>query len=161
MVISSAVGTTWNSTELSKKEIPLHTTSVSNHRRRRIHSLGTAIDSPRESTRLSRQVEPNVKIEQVRKDVPCDASNRVLGDTGKNGVAKLGEESCSYSGESIYTLNESLSSWEEKEGHTSYNDGSCHGEYSLRSRRIDNDVQGIDDALEEERHLHIQDLSSP
>lgn len=77
-----------------------------------IDSLGTPVNGPRESTRLPRQVESNVEVEQVGEDVPCDASNRILGDTGKDGVTELGEESCSYSSESIYTPSQSLSSWE-------------------------------------------------
>ena len=37
-------------------------------------------------------MEPNVEIQQVRKDIASDPPDRPLGDIGKYRVAKLGEE---------------------------------------------------------------------
>lgn len=52
-------------------------------------------------------MEPDVEVEQVRKDVPRDAPNRVLRNVGEHGVPELGEESCSDSCESVCAISAS------------------------------------------------------
>lgn len=100
IVISSAVGTTWNTTELSKNEIPLYTTQTSSNQsllpairllrnEKELDSLCTPIDSSRQSTSLPRQMKPNIQVQQMSENVSCDSSNRSLGDVCEYCVAKF------------------------------------------------------------------------
>lgn len=97
------MGTTWKTTELSKKEIPLRGHSISpasssSHP----HALGPTVNRAREASRLPREMEPDIEVEQVRKDVSRNAPDRVLRDVGEYGVPEFGEEPGSDSCESVW-----------------------------------------------------------
>jgi len=48
--------------------------------------LGPAINSPRQSTSLTRQMEFKIQVQQVFKCVPRDFSDRTLTNTSEDGV---------------------------------------------------------------------------
>jgi hypothetical protein len=102
MAISSAVGTTWKTTELSTKEIPLRerTANASDDRsvlaqnspRARDDALGASVDRPCQTASLARQVEAEVHREKVLKRLAGHLADRFLGNRRKKSVAQLGEQ---------------------------------------------------------------------
>jgi hypothetical protein len=78
MVISSAVGTTWNTMDDRMKEIPLHVSKLALMLNQ--DSLGSPIDRPGQTTRLPLQVELHVHTKQVLKGLPGHFSDGPLTD---------------------------------------------------------------------------------
>jgi len=64
-------------------------------------SLSSAVNRPRQASRLPPQVEPDVEVEQVGKDGARDPTDGALRDVGKDCVAQLGEEAGADAGEAV------------------------------------------------------------
>lgn len=92
--ISSAVGTTWNNIEVSRKDIPLSKhkyLSVSRIRDCRTHLLCSSIYSSGQSSRIPAQVELDIQIQEMTEDVPCYSADGALRYVCEDCVAKLRE----------------------------------------------------------------------
>lgn len=61
-------------------------------------SLGSAINRPSQTSCLSREMEVEVKSQEMFKDIACHFPNGFLRNTGKHCVAKFLEQRRSYSG---------------------------------------------------------------
>lgn len=111
-------------------------------RQQKADALGTAVDRARQPARLAGEVKVQVETQQVVKDVTRNASNRRLGNFGKDGIAHLLEDGRADAGEPIA-----------HDGSTSRGpDGAADGQ--------EVNVHAVDNGLEEEGHLHVEHLGS-
>lgn len=74
------------------------------HRRQQeADTFGTSIQSSRQASRLSRQMEVQVELQQMLIDIAGYTSDRFLGYAGKDSITELLEHGCTDSGCTIYT----------------------------------------------------------
>ena len=95
--ISSAVGTIRKMIACMINVIPLSSThQLPNLIHRVGGALRPAVDSTREPTRLTREMELEIKVEEVLERLARDLPDRALADVCEDRIEELAGESCSY-----------------------------------------------------------------
>lgn len=73
------------------------------------YAFGASIDSPCETSSLSREVEVQVQLEKMLKNIASHTTDSFLGYAGKDGISELLEDSSSDPCSSIYQVSQYVS----------------------------------------------------
>lgn len=133
---------------------------MEDHRRQQeTDALGTPVNGPREASGLSGQVEVEIQLEKVVKDIASHTANSLLGHARKDGVPDLLEYSgCDPCCSVYHRFFQYSSPSTDGIGHTS-NDHCTTNSPCCPRNSSEIDIHRINDAFEIEWHLNIQNLA--
>ena len=107
-------------------------------------------------------METHIHMEEVGERVPCDLADGFLGYASEYGIPKFRKQGREDPGQCVYAIRRSVvklrigETGRRERSLTTSNCGASDDPYS--GVRSDFDIQGVDDVLEEERHLHVEYL---
>jgi hypothetical protein len=118
-------------------------------------TLSASIDGSCQASSLTRQMEAEVKLQQMLVYATCDFSDGFLSDTGKDGIAQLLKEGGTDTGQAVYVLQSRSNEGPGQLTGDNHGPGHCprgaaHGH--------EVDIHRIDNVLEVKGNLHIEHL---
>jgi hypothetical protein len=124
-------------------------------RQQEADALCASIDGPCQASRLARQVEAEVKFQQMLVHAAGNFADSLLGDTGKDGVAQFLEKGGADAGQAVYMVQSRARRGPGQLTGDNHRPGHCPGG-AAHGHKVD--VHGIDNVLEIEGHLDVEHL---